>query len=348
MIPRRLLAWFDQHGRKELPWQIDKTPYRVWVSEIMLQQTQVSTVIPYYLKFMSCFSTIEKLAAAADDEVLHLWAGLGYYSRARNLHKAARMVVSEFNGQFPDTLESLITLPGIGQSTAAAILAIAFEKRATILDGNVKRVMARLHGVSDPINERATEELLWDFAEQYTPKKRVADYTQAIMDLGATVCTRSKPQCHACPLSGSCIALQTGVTDQLPVKKAGKRIPTKAATFLLIEHEKKILLYKRPPSGIWGGLWSLPELVGKADEAKIREFLRREFGLNAHKQQPLDPFRHTFSHYHLNIHPVHVTLRKSKSPGKIMEATEQIWYNTDKPDNVGLPKPIAKILRGYK
>ncbi len=343
---KRLLTWFDLHGRKELPWQVDKTPYRVWLSEIMLQQTQVSTVIPYYLRFLSTFPDVIALANAADDDVLHLWAGLGYYTRARNLHKAAKIIASQHHGIFPATLEGLLALPGIGQSTAGAILSIAFGQRATILDGNVKRVLARLHGVTDPINDKQIENQLWVHAERYTPVKRAADYTQAIMDLGATVCTRSKPACSLCPLSADCIARKANLTQHIPAKKSGRALPVKTATFLLIEQNKHILLYKRPPAGIWGGLWSLPEIPGQPDQKAITAYIKKQLNVLSSTQQLLAPFRHTFSHYHLDIHPVHVSIRKTSS--KVMEAEQQIWYNKRKPDAVGLPKPVQLLLRDDK
>ena len=221
---KSILAWFDQHGRKHLPWQQNKTPYRVWISEIMLQQTQVGTVIPYYERFMRQFPDIASLANAAPDAVLHAWAGLGYYSRARNLHRAAKMVIEDYAGKFPDTLETLQSLPGIGRSTAGAILSIAYQQRATILDGNVKRVLARYLCVTEPVNEKAVENKLWDIATELTTNKRSADYTQAIMDLGATLCTRSKPDCGKCPLTAHCRAHAEGMASLLPIKKIGKEI----------------------------------------------------------------------------------------------------------------------------
>lgn len=346
LFQQRLLAWFDRHGRKELPWQINKTPYRVWLSEIMLQQTQVATVIPYYLRFMATFPTIEALAKAPEDEVLHLWAGLGYYSRARNLHKAAQMVVETFKGQFPATLDNLLLLPGVGQSTAGAILSIAYGQRATILDGNVKRVLARFLGITAPINQKETENLLWEHAVAYTPHKRAADYTQAIMDLGATVCTRSKPQCAACPLTRACVARERDLTGQIPAKKAGRALPVKTATFLLIESEKRILLCKRPAKGIWGGLWSLPEITGTPDTRRITTLVKETCGLRPDSQEKLAPFRHTFSHYHLEIHPVHIRINKLPK-GKSIETAKQIWYNRRKPSLIGLPKPVETLLRDY-
>ena len=302
----------------------------------MLQQTQVATVIPYFERFMQRFPDLATLAAAADDEVLHLWAGLGYYSRARNLHRAAKMVVTEFRGVFPDNSEALLTLPGIGQSTAGAILSIAFNKPTPILDGNVKRVLARFHGIREPVNDKA------EIATRYTPAKRVADYTQAIMDLGATLCTRSKPNCEQCPFVRDCVACAEDIVSELPAKKATKKIPTRQATLLLVRHKGKILLCKRPTTGIWGGLWSLPEFRGEPDKKLLRQFCLQELGGAVGDFETLASFRHTFSHYHLEIHPVIVTL--ARLPAKVMEAERQIWYNPSEPTAVGLPKPVQFLL----
>lgn len=341
---KTLLAWFDQHGRKSLPWQIDKTPYRVWVSEIMLQQTQVATVIGYFDRFMSRFPTIAALAEAPEDDVLHLWAGLGYYSRARNLHRAAKTIVNDYASEFPNTLETLKKLPGIGPSTAGAILSIAFNQPAPILDGNVKRVLARLYGITDPVNNKATESLLWELAVNNTPKHRIADYTQAIMDLGATLCTQSKPACERCPFIKRCIAYKQEIVTLVPAKTATRKIPTRTATFLLLRHNDTILLYKRPSTGIWGGLFSLPEMEGKPELEKVKTFCKQRFQLPISTFTALTSFRHTFSHYHLNIHPVLLTVKRP--PLQIMEDHQQIWYNLLNPEAVGLPKPVQSILRG--
>ena len=338
---KAILQWFDMHGRKHLPWQQNKTPYRVWVSEIMLQQTQVSAVIPYFERFMQRFPDLPSLANASTDDVMHQWAGLGYYSRARNLHRAAQMVMQEFGGKFPDNIDDLQLLPGIGRSTAGAILSIAFQQRATILDGNVKRVLARYLAITDPI-DRTIENTMWETATAFTPKKRSADYTQAIMDLGATLCTRSKPQCPRCPFVVTCRAHAAGIAELLPTKKATRTIPTRTATFLILRTDGKILLQKRPPHGIWGGLWSLPEISGEPDKKQIRTLCSNEFHLDVKKFTTLPPFRHTFSHYHLNIHPVIIP---AVMPAKVMECTEQIWYNLNQPEPIGLPKPVQNILR---
>lgn len=339
-----LLTWFDLHGRKQLPWQFNKTPYRVWVSEIMLQQTQVATVIPYYERFMQRFPDLAALANAHEDEVLHLWAGLGYYSRARNLHRAAKMVMTEFKGEFPSSIEALKHLPGIGQSTAGAILSIAFNQRAPILDGNVKRVLTRLHGIIDPVTDKHVENQLWNLANEYTPTARVADYTQAMMDLGATLCTRSKPQCATCPFTNDCEAYQQGITHLVPAKKAGKEIPTKQATFLVIQYQDSVLLQKRPATGIWGGLWSLPELSGEIEIQEALDYCQQKLKVTPLDHRALAPFRHTFSHYHLDIFPIVIIAKKV--PLKVMADDLQIWYNLRHPESIGLPKPIQSILRG--
>lgn len=337
-----ILTWFDKHGRKGLPWQENKTPYRVWISEIMLQQTQVKTVIPYYLRFMQRFPTVQKLAQADTDDVLHYWSGLGYYSRARNLHLAAKKIAYDHGGVFPDSLEALQALPGIGRSTAGAILAIAFQVPTPILDGNVKRVLARFHGVLAVI-DKGVEDQLWQYATTYLPKKRSADYTQAMMDLGATLCTRTKPVCVACPLQSNCQAFKHDLQHVIPQKKVAKALPIKTSTFLIFKHAQKVLLKKRQTTGIWGGLWSFPELTGAPDDLTIKELYFQYFQNAVYQLKTLPPFRHTFSHYHLDIHPILIEL--PRLPRKVMEQNEQIWYNLAQPASVGIPKPIAQILK---
>ena len=341
-LQKHLLRWYDQHGRKHLPWQQNKTPYRVFISEIMLQQTQVATVVPYFERFMQHFPDVKTLARAHEDDVLHLWAGLGYYSRARNLHKAAKLICDEFQGEFPNTLETMQCLPGVGRSTAGAILALAFNQRAVILDGNVKRVLARLHAIRTPMNEAKTEGILWTLAEKYTPTERIADYTQVMMDLGATLCTRSKPRCSDCPLAKKCLANALGCADTIPVKKATKALPVRTATFLIIKKGRAVLLLKRPSKGIWGGLWSLPEIANQQDTKALRAYCRDQFQTKTPRFKPLPAFRHTFSHYHLDIFPVIVETEVCA----IMEASQQIWYNLSRPKNLGLPKPIQTIIAG--
>ena len=256
---RRLLAWFDLHGRKDLPWQQAISPYRVWVSEIMLQQTQVKTVIPYFENFMARFPAIHDLAAASQDEVLHHWTGLGYYARARNLHKTAKIIVADHEGEMPLTVDALVSLPGIGRSTAGAIVSICSGRRAAILDGNVKRVLARHFAIEGWPGSTAAVKSLWAKAEELTPVDRVADYTQAIMDLGATVCTRATPACEQCPMHGTCIALATNRIAELPGRKPKKDLLVRQTTMLIIESGNSVLLEQRPPAGLWGGLWSLPD-----------------------------------------------------------------------------------------
>ncbi len=338
---QRLLAWFDQHGRKNLPWQHNITPYRVWLSEIMLQQTQVATVIPYFQRFTDTFPTVDDLANAPEDEVLHLWTGLGYYARARNLHKAAKMVSHELEGQFPSDIEGLTALPGVGLSTAGAIRSIAFQKRAPILDGNVKRVLARYHTVEGWYGTSKTGKELWSYAEQYTPTQRVADYTQAIMDLGATLCTRSKPNCPACPMHTSCQAYLTNTTADFPHKKPKKSIPTKHTTMLMLLNEDgEVLLEKRPPSGIWGGLWSFPEVGSDGD---IIEAIANKQLSTINSAEQWAEHKHTFSHYHLMITPIaqQVTTQQAS---QMMEANQQVWYNMHQPSNLGLAAPVKRLL----
>jgi len=342
-ISKPLLKWFDVHGRRDLPWQQDKTPYRVWVSEIMLQQTQVKTVIPYFERFMQQFPTIEALASAKIDDVLHLWSGLGYYARGRNLHKAAQTIVEDYQGSLPSTVEELTQLAGIGQSTAGAIVSLAFGKRAPILDGNVKRVLTRFYAVDGWPGEAKVHQHLWDIAELNTPKKRAADYTQAIMDLGATVCTRSKPQCERCPLGNKCQALQLNKTTLYPQKKAKKTIPTRQTTMLLIQQKNgDLLLEQRPPTGIWGGLWCLPECPIDMD---VVAWCRKNLSLRVSEPVALSQFRHTFSHFHLEILPVRVEIQtKSK---RVMDSDRYIWYKPSQPQSVGIAAPIRKIINKY-
>jgi A/G-specific adenine glycosylase len=335
-----VLDWFDQHGRKDLPWQQDTSPYRVWVSEIMLQQTQVKTVIPYFERFMAAFPDVQTLAAAPEDEVLHLWTGLGYYARARNLHKAAKQIANEASGQFPDTLDGLGDLPGVGRSTAGAILSIAFGQRASILDGNVKRVLARYHRVEGWPGQSAVHQKLWDIAEQHTPEKRCADYTQAMMDLGATLCTRSSPACETCPLATTCQARAHGDQRDYPGRKPRKILPVKTTFFLIVRSsEGEIWLEKRPSSGIWGGLWCFPE-IETPEEGRQRCLDR--WGAEPATLETQTGFRHTFSHYHLDITPVMVEL--NTTPHAVMEASRQLWYKLRQPPQIGLAAPVASLL----
>jgi len=339
-IGARVLDWFDRHGRKDLPWQHDISPYRVWVSEIMLQQTQVKTVIPYFERFMQTYPTVRDLAAASEDAVLHLWTGLGYYSRARNLHRAARLVCERYDGVFPDDVDALSELPGIGRSTAGAIISIAYRKPAPILDGNVKRVLARFHAVEGYPGVTAVGQELWDYAEQHTPEQRVADYTQAMMDLGATLCTRSKPACGICPLNDDCLALREGSPARYPGKKPPKVLPVKTAQMLIIrDTDGHVLLEKRPPTGIWASLWIFPQLETGADALMhCRDRLHLDAELVEHWQD----YRHTFSHYHFDIAPL--VLRVARPAAQVMEAGRFLWYNLDEPAAVGLAAPVLKLL----
>lgn len=334
----RLLAWFDLHGRHDLPWQHPRTAYRVWVSEIMLQQTQVNTVIPYFERFMRAFPDINTLANSPLDAVLHQWTGLGYYARARNLHRAAQIIRDTHQGVFPDDYAQTLALPGIGRSTAGAILAQAYGQRVAILDGNVKRVLCRMHALPGWPGERRVEQQLWELASAYTPDQRVADYTQAIMDLGATLCTRSKPGCTRCPLHADCLAHQQDAVHVYPTSKARKALPARQTCMLLLtDTQAQILLEQRPPSGIWGGLWSFPECPPNED---VAHWCKTHLHIDIDQAQTLPPLRHTFSHFHLDITPVLARAR----PVGIMDSEKYIWYNTHQPDARGLPTPVKNLL----
>lgn len=335
-----ILKWFDHHGRKDLPWQHNTSAYRVWVSEIMLQQTQVATVIPYYQRFMQRFPNVKSLALAPVDDVLHLWTGLGCYARARNLHKTAIVVHEQLRGRFPRSVEELEELPGIGRSTAGAIHSIANKQYAVILDGNVKRVLSRLHCIDGWYGTSSVAKQLWQLAQRYTPKKRTADYTQAIMDLGATVCTRSKPQCESCPVSKHCEALASGKVSAYPQGKPRKKLPIKKTQMLLLQNSNnEIWLYKRPSQGIWGGLWSLPEI--SVDE-NAQDYAETTLELTVNSVQTLANWRHTFSHFHLDIQAV--LLNVGASSNKIMEDQQQLWYNSAQPAAIGLAAPVKRLL----
>ena len=334
----RLLSWFDRHGRKDLPWQHDITPYRVWVSEIMLQQTQVSTVIPYFERFMASFPDVHALAGADIDRVLHHWTGLGYYARARNLHRAAQMVAEDFDGEFPISVEELQSLPGIGRSTAGAIRAIAHRQWAPILDGNVKRVLARYHTIDGWPGQSAVASQLWKYAEQYTPTERTADYTQAIMDLGATLCTRSKPACERCPLSENCAGLAQGNPTAYPGKKPRRKQPVRQCLFLVIRDASgAILLEQRPANGLWGGLWVFPQCEREEDIPALCARL----GCEADSWDLLPEQRHTFSHFHLDYQPA---LIQGKRQSKAMDSPGLVWYNPSTPLELGTAQPVRKLL----
>ncbi|KAF0190721.1 MAG: A/G-specific adenine glycosylase [Gammaproteobacteria bacterium] len=336
----RLLAWFDRHGRKDMPWQHDATPYRVWVSEIMLQQTQVATVIPYFERFMQRFPDLETLAGASIDEVLHLWSGLGYYSRARNLHKTAGIVHQQHRGIFPLDIADTVNLPGIGPSTAGAILALSANQRHPILDGNVKRVLARHDAVGGWPGSPAVEKLLWLLAERYTPDKRVAAYTQAIMDLGATVCTRTRPRCVSCPVMDDCAAYRSDATDKFPVKRPRQSTPLRTTTMLiLVDEQGSVLLQQRPPAGIWGGLWGFPETDAHDD---IASWCDQHMDCKVVATESWPTLTHVFSHFRLDIQPL--ILRVSRQDQAVMERPGTVWYNARQPLRLGLAAPVRSLL----
>jgi len=339
IFQKKILAWFDENGRKDLPWQQQITPYKTWLSEIMLQQTQVATVIPYFNRFIQQFADINQLAEASVDSVLQLWSGLGYYARARNLHKTAR-IISKNGGNFPNDFNSLMELPGIGRSTAGAILSIAFNNSHPILDGNVRRVLARYHAISGwPGNNKVSNEL-WKLSSRYTPAIRVADYTQAMMDLGATLCTRSKPNCATCPINSSCTAKIEDKVSQLPTPKPAKVLPTKKIIFLMLQNnEQQFFLQKRPTSGIWGGLWSFPEFNSFVE---VQSWCT-EKNIPIHTVKHMDEQRHTFSHFHLDYTSVLVT---TENPiNNVMEVNQSVWYKAELINNLGLPAPIKRLLQ---
>ncbi len=344
MIPdefsQRVLRWFDAHGRKHLPWQQQPTPYRVWVSEIMLQQTQVATVIPYYERFLARFPDVNVLAAADLDEVLHRWAGLGYYARARHLHRAAIIIRDCYGGQLPLDMQAVSDLPGIGRSTAGAILALAANQRHPILDGNVKRVLARFQAVDGWPGHSAVLAVLWELAERYTPNERVADYTQAMMDLGAMICTRTRPRCALCPLADKCAAHAQGRETAVPASRPRRELPVRATRMLMLRMPGGgVLLEKRPPTGIWGGLWSFPECSPEAD---VEIWCRAVLKLTVVNIQPWSALRHTFSHFHLDITPLCITVQNPTSA--VMEGERYVWYNISQPDERGLAAPVQRLL----
>ncbi|MDR5830172.1 A/G-specific adenine glycosylase [Caballeronia sp. LP006] len=338
----RLIAWQRIHGRHDLPWQNTRDAYRIWLSEIMLQQTQVSTVIPYYARFLERFPTVTALADAPIDDVMALWAGLGYYSRARNLHRCAQVVAFEHGGAFPRTVEALAELPGIGRSTAAAIASFAFAARATILDGNVKRVLARVFGVEGFPGEKRVENAMWTLAESLLPdaanKDEVTAYTQGLMDLGATLCVRGKPDCARCPFAPDCVANVEGRQRELPAARPKKAVPTRKTWMLVLKDGDSILLEKRPPTGIWGGLWSLPEA---ADEAALAA-VAHSFGGDAHLQR-LAPLSHTFTHFKLEIEP---RLGETRGTPRELNNAQTVWAPLSRLDAFGVPAPVRKLLDG--
>lgn len=336
-----VIRWYEQFGRKTLPWQIEKSPYHVWLSEVMLQQTQVATVIPYFKRFIAHFPKISDLANAPIDDVLHLWTGLGYYARARNLHKAAQIVNDKFKGIFPTRFDDVVALPGVGRSTAGAILSLSQNQHFAILDGNVKRVLTRYFAVEGWPGNKTIENKLWQLSEQVTPKHDVAKFNQAMMDIGATVCTRSKPKCNLCPLNDECIAYKTESWQQFPTKKPKSTLPEKTAYFLILEYQHAIWLEKRPPSGIWGGLYCLPEF---ANQQALEDWLIQR-GIETTPPEQLISFRHTFSHFHLDIIPMKCIITNYK---KCLDETNGYWYNL-KTENakIGLATPIYNLLKQF-
>ncbi len=337
---KNLLGWYDRHGRRNLPWQHPRTPYRVWLSEIMLQQTQVRTVIPYFERFVKALPGLGELAAATEDRVLALWSGLGYYSRARNLHRSARLCIEQHGGELPESIELLAALPGIGRSTAAAILAQAHGQSHAILDGNVRRVLARFHGVRGWPGTSAVQKKLWQLAEAHTPTTRVADYTQAIMDLGATICTRSKPRCDECPLRRECVALRDGLTATLPQSKPAKKNPLRTTTMLIArDAEGRVLLERRPPRGVWARLWSLPE---GADVEQARLGMVTLKDMESTSIRVLPELTHTFSHFQLRITPVLFDVVCAVA--HVADDPDHGWFTQEDLHELGLPAPVRKLL----
>jgi A/G-specific adenine glycosylase len=337
---KRVLHWFDDHGRKDLPWQQNINAYRVWISEIMLQQTQVQTVIPYYERFMQSFPDLASLADANIDAVMQHWSGLGYYARARNLHRAAQTIRDDHNGIFPGTFDDVVGLPGIGRSTAGAILAIATGERHAILDGNVKRVLARHAAVAGWPGKTEVVDRLWSLAEKTTPDSRVADYTQAIMDLGATLCTRSKPRCDACPVAADCSARQADTIEQYPGRKPKKIKPLRQTTMVMAINDGAVFLERRPPAGIWGGLWSLPEVEN------IDEWCRRTLDQQAGPTEPREVLRHSFSHFDLDIQPV--VVRVACLSRKVADSPDVTWYPLDDEPPGGMAAPVQQLINSLK
>ncbi|MBB1089462.1 A/G-specific adenine glycosylase [Lysobacter sp. SG-8] len=339
-----LLAWFDTHGRHDLPWQHPRTPYRVWLSEIMLQQTQVATVIGYFDRFVDALPDLPALAAAPQERVLALWSGLGYYARARNLHAAARLCVERHDGDLPRDLDALVALPGIGRSTAAAILSQAWGDRHAILDGNVKRVLARYHGIDGWPGAPRVEKQLWALADAHAsspdlPDARLPDYTQAQMDLGATLCTRARPTCLLCPLRGACVAHRDGRTDDLPTPRPGKTLPQREADVLWLEDARgRILLQQRPQTGIWAALWTLPQ----AEDRDAADAWRDTHVHAPGDGEPLPPIAHAFSHYRLTLHP---RRWRAVAPRDDVGDNDTLrWVPSDALDTLGIPAPIRKLL----
>jgi A/G-specific adenine glycosylase len=363
---QRLIAWQHTHGRHDLPWQF-ASAYHVWLSEIMLQQTQVATVIPYYQRFIAAFPTIAALAVASEEQVLTHWSGLGYYARGRNLHAAAQLIAEKYYGEFPRKFEQILELPGVGRSTAAAICALAWHEHRAILDGNVKRVLARYCGIEGWAGDKKVAMKLWQQAENLLPlvsreitsdlagdfrqpsrmasssirggfENGIARYIQAQMDLGATLCTRSKPKCDDCPVQSDCVAFQSGRVSELPTPRPRKAVPERHTTFLLLMHGSDILLEKRPPQGIWGGLWSLPQF----DDEEAAKNWYVQNGMNASHGERLSTFTHTFTHFKLHIKPLQIQLVRKPS---VAAQPETVWLNMDDALSAAIPTPVRKMLK---
>ena len=336
----RIIEWHRRHGRHALPWQASRDPYRIWLSEIMLQQTQVATVVPYFQRFVTRFPDLAALAAADEDEVLALWSGLGYYSRARNLHAAARAVMTSHAGRFPADPAVIGQLPGVGRSTAAAVAALAFGVRCAILDGNVKRVLARHGGISGWPGDKKVETALWQLAESRLPDAGIEAYTQGMMDLGALACTRSRPGCAACPVSADCVAHARGHTHALPTPRPRKALPERQVQMLLLLDRGELMLEKRAARGVWGGLWSLPELPVDADPAAL---CRDRYGFTVQSHRALPRLSHSFTHFRLHIDPVRLQLapRPPARPG-------QIWLAPAEALDAALPAPVRKLVAGLE
>jgi A/G-specific adenine glycosylase len=334
-----VIRWQKQHGRHTLPWQNTTDAYRIWLSEIMLQQTQVSAVIPYYLRFLERFPDVASLAAAPSEEVMAHWSGLGYYSRARNLHRCAQRVVAEFGAVFPHDPEQLAELPGIGRSTAAAIAAFAYGARAAILDGNVKRVFARVFGIEGFPGAKPVEDRMWQRAVALLPAKDIESYTQGLMDLGATLCTRSSPSCNQCPLVQRCVAYESGRVHLLPERRPKKAVPEKSTTMLVITHDGHVLLEQRPDTGIWGGLMSLPEIKGDSDISGEAFSTAATFG-EPESSEKLTPFSHVFTHFKLHVSPYRIRLSRRIE----VRQSGHVWYPGERLADAPLPAPVKKLL----
>jgi A/G-specific adenine glycosylase len=345
-LAAKLIAWQKRHGRHDLPWQGTRDPYRIWLSEIMLQQTQVATVIPYYQRFLQRFPDIATLAAAPLDEVLRLWSGLGYYSRARNLHRAAQTVMREHAGRFPRSFEDVAALPGIGRSTAGAIGVFSHGTRQAILDGNVKRVLARFFGIAGYPGEKRVADRLWQGAQRLLPRRNVEAYTQGLMDLGAGVCTRTRPRCEACPWAAPCIARKRRLIHKLPAPKPRRALPQRSTVMLALTHAGEILLEKRPPTGIWGGMWCLPEAVRQTGVAAVRDsdiagYCLQHFGTPVVAIEKLPRIAHGFTHFKLDIQPVrlHVAAAATRA-----EEPGLVWLPLDEARQAAIPAPVKRIL----